>query len=240
MVQHQRHILVLEVLAQCLERGVVPLALGRQCLFHHIQVQPAGQVAQALGQADHAEVVSLGQARLATGAELQQLALEAGQVGLDLRLLARAQAAQVVGQHIGHAPEVAGVEPRVGGKGIAALHGDPRQRAVHRAGGVDFDDADIAAPRHWIQRVVAPDRTQGDHRIGLARRFLQARATPATEVGRLARRRNVRWCSALQFDRSAVEQGAGQSVGDRQRGEHGDARRLLGRRRGVLRQAQGG
>ncbi|CNL37184.1 Uncharacterised protein [Mycobacterium tuberculosis] len=59
-----------------------------------------------IAQADHREVIRFGQPRLAVGGELEQALFERGEVGVDLRLGAGCQAAQVGGQHIGHAPQV--------------------------------------------------------------------------------------------------------------------------------------
>ena len=225
MVQHQRHVLRLQVLPQRLEGGRIPF--GRQWLLDRIQVQPVDQIPQPLRQAHHRQVVDFGQPRLAAGRKLQQLALEPCQVALDLCLVVRRQALQVIGHHVGHAPEVGRVEPGVSTIGIVTVHRNARQCAIHRSRGIDLDNADIAASGHRVQRVVTPDRTHPDHRICLLGGLVQACATTPAEIRRLAAGRQVGRCCLLKPHRSAVEQGAGQAVGDGQGRQH-----LRGERQG--------
>ena len=140
-----------------------------------------------IAQAGHRQVIGLGQSRLAVGSELEQALLERGQVDFDLRLGLGGQATQVGGHHIGHAPHVVTGLPwlAVQAVGGARLHGNSRQTTVHRAGGVDFDDADIAAPGHRVQRVIRPQRAQADGRVGVQCQGVQCLRTAPGEIGDL-------------------------------------------------------
>ncbi|MCY1455023.1 hypothetical protein D9M71_721270 [compost metagenome] len=102
-----------------------------------------------IAQAHHTQIVGSRQTRFAVCAELEQALFQCRQIGLDRRLGLGCQAHQVCRHHVRHAPHVVAGQPRLAVQPIdldAGLDGNAGQGAVHRAGGVDFDDTDIAAP----------------------------------------------------------------------------------------------
>ncbi|MCY1180656.1 hypothetical protein D9M73_211140 [compost metagenome] len=113
-----------------------------------------------IAEAHHTEVIGRRQPRFAVSTELEQALLEGCQVGVDLRLGLGGQAYQVRRHHVGHAAHVVAGKPRLAVEAIdlvARLHGDAGQGAVYRAGGIDFDDTDIAASGDRVQRVIRPE-----------------------------------------------------------------------------------
>ena len=86
VMQHHRHIIVLERCAQLLERFGCPLGIGARVLGDQFKIETANQVAEMITQAYHTEVIRIGEARFACGAELEQALLERCQVGVDCRL----------------------------------------------------------------------------------------------------------------------------------------------------------
>ncbi|MNI38430.1 hypothetical protein D3C73_925690 [compost metagenome] len=158
-MQHHRHVIVLERCAQLLQRLRCPLGIGACILADQFQIETADQVAEVIAETHHTEVVHIGQPRFAVGAQLEQTLFERCQVGVDLRLGLGGQAHQVRRHHIGHAPHVIAGEPRLTVQPVdlvVGLYGYAGQGAVHGASGVDFDDADIAAPGDRVQRVIRP------------------------------------------------------------------------------------
>ncbi len=115
---------------------------------------------------------------------------------------------------------------------IARLQRDARQAAVHRARSVDFDDTDIAAPRHRVERVVAPHRAQTDHRIGIDRQLVQGRCAATTEVSTLPTAGQIGCGGPLQSDVAVFNQQLAQAVSNRQAGE--DSQRCAASRVGRL------
>lgn len=118
------HCLALQLLGESLDIGLGPAVVGLDLHVQRVQVEPGEQVAEAFGEADHAEVVGLRQASFVTGGRFQQLLLQRRQVGLDGRCGAGRQAFQVAGKDIGHAPQVGRVEPGVGMQVAAGAQGD--------------------------------------------------------------------------------------------------------------------
>ncbi|MNV17410.1 hypothetical protein D3C71_1081980 [compost metagenome] len=176
-----------------------------------------------IAQAHHAKVVGGGQTRFAVSAELEQTLFQSRQIGLDRRLGRGREAHQVRRHHVRHSPHVVAGEPRLTVQTVdlvVRLHGDAGQGAVHGAGGVDFDDADVAAPRDRVQRIIRPQRTQADHRVGVGCQFGQRRGASAGEVGGLTASGQIVRCGAFKFDVGAFEQDFAQTVGDRQRGQY--------------------
>jgi hypothetical protein len=237
MVEHQFYLAVLEGLAQLLQCLWRPLVV-RPCIdLDQLQVEAANQVGEMIGQADHAEVVRLAQACLAVCAELEQALFETCQVGLDAGLGLGGQAYQVGGDHIRHAPHVVARQPRLAVEAVgdfAGLYGDTRQATVYRACRIDFNDAYITAPGHGVERVIAPDGAQTDHRVGVDRQLLQGLGSASAEVGALAAAGQVGCGRPLELHVAALEQHVTQAIGDWQAGQHANLRVRVGcRQRGT-------